>query len=398
MTHRERILAVIKGQPVDRIPFIPRLDIWYNANKRNGTLPGKYKNASLKEISEDLGLGYHAVVPDFRDYGDEEGDLDLGLGIHRFRALPYKLTFHNIKQNISRTSDGLLRSEYITPKGTIKTCIKYDEEMRKAGSTLPVTLEHAVKGIEDFEALAYIFENVEVEPNYGYFARFREDVVGENGVAVATCSLWASPMYYLLKELMSVENFFFALFDYPEEMEWLSDKLMPFARKIFDVTADSPAELILSGANYDNSITTPQFFGKYIAPELKRQSEILHEKGKYLVTHTDGENTGLLEHFVASEFDVADSICPYPLTRLTLAEVRKVFDGKITIWGGIPSTSVLENSMSDYEFEKYLDDMLQSIGKGDHLIFSIADTTPPGAKLERILKIEKKVKEFGSVL
>ena len=33
---------------------------------------------------------------------------------------------------------------------------------------------------------------------------------------------------------------------------------------------------------------------------------------EYLLTHTDGENQGLLQHYVASNFDIADSVCPAP--------------------------------------------------------------------------------------
>ena len=50
-----------------------------------------------------------------------------------------------------------------------------------------------------------------------------------------------------------------------------------------------------------------------------------------------------------------------------------------------------------FEFEKYLDMTLESVGKGDHMIFSIADTTPPGAEFDRILTIAKKTAEFGPV-
>ena len=37
MTPKERILAALNGQQTDTLPFIPRLDIWYNANAGNGT-------------------------------------------------------------------------------------------------------------------------------------------------------------------------------------------------------------------------------------------------------------------------------------------------------------------------------------------------------------------------
>ena len=31
MTHRERMLAALRGEPSDRLPWIPRLDLWYSA-------------------------------------------------------------------------------------------------------------------------------------------------------------------------------------------------------------------------------------------------------------------------------------------------------------------------------------------------------------------------------
>jgi hypothetical protein len=236
-----------------------------------------------------------------------------------------------------------------------------------------------------------------VKTNYSYYNEFSKSVVGNRGVAVGFSSLHASPMYFLLKELMAYDNFYYTLFIHPEEMEQLAERLSGYCNKIFDIAANSPALVILSGANYDQSMTPPDFFKKYLTPVLKNQSKILHEKGKYLLTHTDGENSGLLELFLESEFDIADSICPAPITSLTLEETKKAFGGKITIWGGIPFNIVLENSMSDYEFEKFLDMTLASIGCGDHIILSIADTTPPGAKFERILKIAEKVKQFGPV-
>ena len=128
---------------------------------------------------------------------------------------------------------------------------------------------------------------------------------------------------------------------------------------------------------------------------IQKAADMLHSKGKYLLTHTDGENTGLLGHYVDSKIDVADSICPLPMTKLSLKEVRDFFDGEITIMGGIPSIALTESSMSDGEFEKFINVFFEEIGDGDHLILGISDTTPPGAKFERLVKITELVKQSG---
>jgi len=236
-------------------------------------------------------------------------------------------------------------------------------------------------------------------PKYDSFLAHREHI-GERGVAVCFNSLCASPMHYIQKELMRVEDFFYTYADYPDELDYLADSIAVYYNKVFDIAADCPAEIVLSGANYDSFIVTPPFFEKHIAGSLCSQARVLHEKGKLLLTHTDGENRGLLRHYVNSGFDVADSICPSPMTSQSLREIREAFDStehKITIWGGIPSICVLKDSMSDYEFDRYLYETMDSIGTGRHMIFSIADTTPPGAEFDRILKIDKIIKQFGKV-
>jgi len=115
------------------------------------------------------------------------------------------------------------------------------------------------------------------------------------------------------------------------------------------------------------------------------------------LTHTDGENRGLLNHYVDSQIDIADSVCPYPMTRLTMGEVRAAFDGRITIMGGIPSVALLKDSMNDRAFEEFLDEFFEQIGRGDHLILGVSDTTPPAADFGRLLKIAERVEAFGPV-
>ena len=155
--------------------------------------------------------------------------------------------------------------------------------------------------------------------------------------------------------------------------------------------------MLFLGANYDSSIQYPPFFAEHIQPWLAEFAETLHARGKYLLTHTDGENDGLLEHYVASKFDIADSICPKPMTRLSMGQVREVFAGRITIMGGFPSVSLLKESMTDRQFERYMDGFFEQIALGDHLILGVSDTTPPGAEFDRLRQIARRVEAFGPV-
>jgi hypothetical protein len=395
MTYRERMLATLQGKPTDCLPFVPRLDLWYKSNKYRGTLPAKYKNASLMQILEDLDVGYHSVTSDRDKYDDSLDNIDRALGIWRVHHMPHHAKFRDIKRNITHEGDATI-VEYLTPVGNIRTKVVYDESMRAAGITLSHVAEHAIKSVDDYEAVAYIFEHAEVFPNYEGMQRLKQEI-GDRGLLVGTASMGASAIHHILHELMPYDLFFYEYYDHKEELLALAQRMKPYIDKVLDIAIASPGDIIQSGTNYDAQITWPPFVAEHIVPALAEASDKLHVAGKFLLTHTDGENKGLLPYFLEGKIDIADSITPSPMTSLTLGQVREAFAGKITVWGGIPSVSVLENSMNDYEFDSFIHDLFTQMGRGDHLILSIADTAPPAMKFSRLERIAKMAKEFGPI-
>jgi len=115
---------------------------------------------------------------------------------------------------------------------------------------------------------------------------------------------------------------------------------------------------------------------------------------KLLLTHTDGENEKLLDLYVQAGVDVADSVCPRPMTRLSLRDYREAFGDRIAIWGGLCSTCVLPGAFTEEQFEAHITDALAAAGDGRGLIYSLADTTPPEASLGRIRRIGERITEW----
>jgi hypothetical protein len=194
-----------------------------------------------------------------------------------------------------------------------------------------------------------------------------------------------------MRDLRKLEPFFFDMVDDPGPVLSLAETLAPIYEALIEAGCRSSAEVVLLGANYDDSITYPPFYETYILPWLHAAGERLHAAGKLLLTHTDGENRQLLPLLLRSGFDIADSICPAPMTRLSLREYRSAFGGNITIWGGIPSIMVLENSCGEEDFRAYVDAALEESRPYDRLILSVADTLPPDADWDRILYIRDRV-------
>jgi hypothetical protein len=125
--------------------------------------------------------------------------------------------------------------------------------------------------------------------------------------------------------------------------------------------------------------------------------DTLHAVGKLLVMHPDGENKGLMELIPQCRVDVVEAVTPYPMTKVTIDEYfdRWCRSDRLTLWGGIPESLLLEKSASFDDLKVYLDNMFKVIYPGKRLIAGIGDTTPPGADFQRLVYIGERFEKEG---
>jgi hypothetical protein len=396
MTPKERMLRAARGEWADILPWAPRIDLWYNANSLQGTLPAKYRRGvTLDEIADDIGGGYHKIVPDFLNARSPEDTIDRGLGIFRLKGMPYRAELAGVEREVEKEGNATFVT-YHTPLGLISCKILYTEEMRRAGVSITWISEHVIKDPQDYKIVGYIFKNIKVIPDYENYLEFQRQV-GDKGFAAARGLAAASPMQQIMRDFLDATQFYLEMYDHPQEMRQLGEDLEPYYDQLFQVLANSPAEVVFHGSNFDEMITYPPFFRNYIMPYLQRLADMLHARGKLLICHCDGENQGLLDLIAESGMDIAEAICPQPMTKITISEVKKSFKGKVTIFGGVPSVALLEQSMSDEEFERFMENLFREIVPGDRFILGVSDTTPPDAKFERLFRITEMVQGWGKL-
>ncbi len=396
MTPKERMLRAARGEWADILPWVPRIDLWYNANSLQGTLPAKYRRGvTLDEIADDIGGGYHKIVPDFLNARSPEDTIDRGLGIFRLKGMPYRAELAGVEREVKKEGNATFVT-YHTPLGSISCKILYTEEMRRAGVSITWISEHVIKDPQDYKIVGYIFKNIKVIPDYENYLEFQRQV-GDKGFAVARGLAAASPMQQIMRDLLDATQFYLEMYDHPQEMRQLGEDLEPYYDQLFQVLVNSPAEVVFHGSNFDEMITYPPFFRNYIMPYLQRLADMLHARGKLLICHCDGENQGLLDLIAESGMDIAEAICPQPMTKVTISEVKKSFKGKVTIFGGVPSVALLEQSMSDEQFERFMENLFREIVPGDRFILGVSDTTPPDAKFERLFRITEMVQGWGKL-
>jgi hypothetical protein len=389
MNDHERVLAAVRGEDPDRLPWVPRLEFWYRARLRRGDMPAGLRGLSLREVTERLGVGHYASVPDFTDTEEEFDMADHALGIFNHPVLAYRVVLEGVERRITHRGQETV-IEYRTPVGTLRTARIFTDEMLDGGASIPWTSEHAIKGPADFDIAAYLFSHLRVEPRVDAWER-RRDMVGDRGVAVAYVIGTACPVHHIMKELMPVEAFFLAQFDYPEKIDRLAEAMEPYYTSMKRIAAETEAEVLLLGGNYDDSITHPRWFEKHIFPALQGFAEALHQRGKFLMTHTDGENRRLIPLYLRAGFDIADSLCPAPMTRLTLEEIRAGFEDRITIWGGIPSVLLCPDSMGVRDFRASIDQLIERYGHARRFVLGVSDMVTADASWDRLQYITEKI-------
>ena len=390
---RSRMLAVLRGETPERLLFVPRLDIWYNRNRVRGTLPPGYENLSLREVAAKIGVGLHAVVPDFVRSAPPADLHHRGLGFYNNPEFPYVADFSAIEFDVEQ-SENELKVVYHTRHGDLTTRCGYGAHLFASGSSIPDMLKHAIQVPEDYARLADILTRVRIRPTPERFAA-RHAQIGTDGIAVAFLSLACGPMHHLMRDCRKYEAFCLDLYDDPAQMAGCLAALTALYDAILASAAASTAEVVLFGANYDETVTYPPFFAEHIVPWLNRATDAMHAAGKLLLTHTDGENQGLLPALRDCRFDVADSVCPAPMTKVSLREYRDFFGRRTTIWGGVPSNITLKACCSEADFRAFVQMLLRACAPYDHLILSIADTTPPDADFGRILYLAEACAKTG---
>ena len=143
MSRKQQMLAVLDGQPTDRIPWVPRLDLWY------------------------------------QDLRSPDDDVHRALGIFNLHSMPFRTVFEGIDWTVTHSGDRTI-VEYRTPAGTLTTRTVYDERMRAAGITISHVERYAFHGPEDYRALEFLFRHARAEPNYEGYAR-QSERIGDRG-------------------------------------------------------------------------------------------------------------------------------------------------------------------------------------------------------------------------
>jgi len=367
MTQKQRILAAARGEPLDKLPFGARIDVWYNYHAAHDSLPEKYKGWSQVDILRDLGAG--AQVRFFSVVREEYQDMEV----------------------VEKHEPPYITTEYHTPLGTVTKKEIFDSS---EGPWIKYEMEKIFKSEKDYPIINYIMEHTIPVDNFEAFNKVRDEV-GEDGMVVtAAGGLW-SPVQRVMREIMGYELFFYELADRPARVEELIEVMKDLERRKLQVAIKCDLEIFNICANWSDDIHTP-VFRKYFVPWLQEAADFLHAHGRLVMAHTDGEMRRLNPMFRETHIDIAEAITPAPQTLVTMKEFRRELGDEVTIWGGIPSI-LFEPMYSDEDFDNYIKNMFQEMAPGYRFIVGMGDNLPFDGDINRVRRVVELIEQYGKL-
>ncbi|MCR4412529.1 MAG: hypothetical protein NUV77_08920 [Thermoguttaceae bacterium] len=367
MTNRERILAILEGKAPDQIPWIPRLAIWYEANRRAGTLPKEYQGLTLRQVEQAVFGGTAA-----RD------------------GFIYRVELRGVE--VRRRQEGLeTLTEYVTPVGTVTTRLRGTEHLRRQGIQ-DAEVGFMLKRREDYPVVEYLVEHTHYLPAYEEYEAYEREV-GDDGYPMVNCG--DCPMHHWMRALAGYDQAYYHLNDFANEVERLVAVMTDrYKDSIWKHMLDSPARLLMHGHHLSSQMTPPPLFERYILPYYQELTPRLRARGKVVALHADNDTRLILSLIERAGIGMAECFVTSPMVKTTLAEARAAWGDRVIIWGGIPS-AILESPFSDEQFEQYVDEVFRTIAPGKAFILGIADNAMPGSRIDRIRRITEIVQQRG---
>jgi len=312
VNNRERILAILNGEKPDRVPFMPFSELMPDSGFVQGLR------------SRGMGFITHcsSVQSDIKDIEITE-----------------------------KVSNGKLTITYHTPAGDVSAL--YDKNIEKiTGNSLGVQIEHVIKDVKDYEAAIYIIDHTIYNVNTDEYYNIDKEL-GNDGIT----HCWTDePPYMGAQYCLGLENWSYHQFDYPEEFQMLLNALDRKQERMLTLLLDCPDNIINLG-NLAGNFGPPQY-EKYMLPYYEKYVPQFKKRGKITTIHADASN--LNEHkelLLKTGIDVVEAFTPPPFGNLSLADARKAWGEKTTIWINFPE-SVFYNG---YEAtRKYTVELLKS--------------------------------------
>jgi len=382
MNSRERFLAAMRREPVDRVPLYLR---FWSMHAGTDNVPFNWQNqVSRAENLLKLGVDDTLLLEPPLGY-TEEYHAEMAQGVSAaINHLPPVGTGENPR----------LQKTYQTPAGPLTTTVKLSEDwihgddiMLFSDFNIPRQTEPVIKNIEDVKRLRHLLAK-ETPPQLAEFKQRSQVLHREaNRLGVALDGGW-SALGDSAVWLCGINNICLWQFDQPDLLDALFDELLEWEMRRTELLLQEGIDEMVHMAWYEGTVFwTPKSFRRFIKPRLAQLIERCHTAGvlfRYIITKDwQPIQNDLLDLGV-------DCICGVdPVQdKLDLQEVKRQIGDRVCLMGGI-NAAVMLTQWSNDQIREAIARAMQIMSPGNGFILFPVDNVfceLPWEKVEWVIE------------
>lgn len=335
MNSKERVFTALNLKEPDRIPIFE----WEIDSKVINKI---YKGYSLADFVEKF-------------------DLD---GVY------IDLDYHNKKLD----EDTIVDEWGVTRKGL--------DEM----NTYPV--KHPIKSEKDFDNFTSPdpFADYRFNSLIELVKRFKD----EKAIIIHLNDVFSIP-----RDLRGMANFLMDYYLHPELAKRLIDLSLDYNIRTAEIAINLGVDIIMLGDDYASNtgpLMSPAHFKEFILPGLTKIVKKIKDKGGYVIKHTDGNITSIIDMIVDIGIDGIDPVDPQ--AGMDIGEVKKRYGHKVCIKGNVNCGYTLSNG-SDEEVVREVKKCISKVARGGGYILSSSNSIHSGVNPRNFLTMIETAKKFG---
>jgi len=355
MTMRERMLAVVRGKPHDRVPFCqysglsgPDEEIWAELGRDNMGIMGW---CSLHRL-------VHSRCSIETEWTQQDGRI-------------------------------VRRTVIKTPEGTL-----YQNRVRAAVAY--ATRKHFVQTPQDYRILLCYLRDLRVEAAPEEWLEIYKRY-GDDGLPHTTIP--QTPYQQLWIEWVSLERLSIDMHDEVPILDEVFAELFRVQQLVFEVVCELAGELPIPYIIFPDNITAPAIgrarFERFCVSSYKELARMLTAAGHDIPigVHMDGDLRALKDEIADAPIRLIDSFTPWPDSNVTVAEALSWWPD-VTLLLNFPSSVHLAEPERIYQAATHI--LRQAEGSG-RLQIQISEDPPPGAWKKSFPPIMRAIREFGPV-
>ena len=354
MNMKERMLAVIRGEKPDRVPFV--------------------QYSSIAGPNEEI----------WKQIGQENMGLLQWCGVHRSEAPNCRFEH----EELVRDGQPVWRNTLVTPEG------KITEERIRVPSMGGVTAfaKHYIETTDDYRVLMSYLRDITVIKETNSVKQVISQM-GDNGLP--HISLERTPFQQLWIQWVSFADLSMHLVDEPELldecMKLMGDVLLSASDVVLQAAEEVEIPYLVIGDNITAPLIGEQRFRKYCVPYYKAIADRLAEKQIPLFVHMDGDLKPIWDAIGESGVKGLDSLSPPPDNDTSVADAVSMWpDMRLLI--NFPSSVHLADAKTIYNEAR---EILEQGGHTGRLQIQISENMPPNAWQKSFPEIVRAIEDFG---